>query len=234
MDYKTSFKKTNFQLETIYKRQVPKVNDQIKQNGLSKINDQTKQNELSKINDQNDTILYQRRPNMHQYKKIQNNSILEDAAKELLIVGIRCFINAGINFFDNLISNNSSKTYGMSSYENYNITNIKLRIKLEGNDRALSKEINYFKNKIDIDDNYVKTYDNKGSLQYKIYCNNREYLCLLLSQYSNANTITIRDYENKSLPYIIRDTTFARFLLERYRYRIGDNYFKCNLNNRFC
>ena len=221
MHDKTSFKKPNFQLKTISERQLPKVNDQIKQN------------KLSKINDQNDTILYQRAPNINKYRNIQNNSILEDAAKELIMLGIDCCLYIGINFITNLISKNFTKTYGISSCKNYNLTNIKLRIKLEGNDRALSKEINYFKNKIHIDYNYVKTYDNKGSLQYKIYCNNREYLCLLLSQYPNANTITITDYENKSLPYIIRNTTFARFLLERYRYRIGDNYLKCNLNNRF-
>ncbi|MEI0592728.1 hypothetical protein R4K52_08230 [Brachyspira pilosicoli] len=216
---KTSFKKPNFQLEITSQKQLPKVNDQIKQNGLSK------------INDRNDTILYQRRPNMDQYKKTQNNSILKDAARELIMAGIDYFINVGVIFLDNLISDNSTKTYNMS-YKNHNLTNIKLRIKLEGNDRALSKELNYFKNKIHIDYNYVKNYDNKHTLQYKVYCNNREYLCLLLSEY--PNTATIIDYENKSLPYIIRDTNFARFLLERYRYSIGDNYFTYNLNNRFC
>lgn len=232
MKDKTSFKKTNFQLKTISERQFPTVNDQIKQN------------ELSKINDQNDTILYQRRPNMDQYKKIQNNSILEDAAKELLMagisycinIGITCGINAGMNFFANLISNNSTKTYGISSCENYNVINIQLRIKLEGTYKALSKELNYFKNKIDIDYNYVKIYTDKHSLHYKIYCNNKEYLYLLLSQYTNinTNTHTIKYYKNKSLPYTIGYTNFARFLLERYRYRIGDNYFTYNLNNRFC
>lgn len=220
MDYKSDFKKPNFQLETISQRQLSKVNDQIKQNGLSK------------INDQNDTILYQRDPNMDQSKKTQNNSILEDALKELIMIGIDCCFHIGSNLITNLISKNSTKTYDISSCKNYSTKNIILRIKLEGNDRALSKEINYFKDKIYIDYKYVKTYDNKGSLQYKIYCNNKDYLYSLLCEYNN--NIPIKDYRNKSLPYIVEYTNFARFLLEKYRYRIGDNYFRCNLNNRFC